>query len=241
MRIELIYYRMWDKRIHTIHVEKAEFNIRVGLDLREDLLSAINIEANNKALLDELDIIISKGYDYCNMWLGELLSDYVKRRSRANNDSPYLLEFYTDWLNNTIFITTGRYPAIREWCEEYKKWIIQYYKTEDFNNTQITSIPEYPAQLSKKMPSECFRNIIQYENQDILLSRLHQLIDGRRGADVGAVLLNARINNYITRNPTRKEFESEFQLEGTWSAISNYLSDNNQNALDRANKIVIFS
>ena len=41
MRMELIYYRMWDKRIHAIHVEKAEFNIRVGLEVKEDLLSAI--------------------------------------------------------------------------------------------------------------------------------------------------------------------------------------------------------
>ena len=237
MRMELIYYRMWDKRIHAIHVEKAEFNIRVGLEVKEDLLSAINIEANNKAFLNELDTNIFKGFDYCRIWLSGLLADYVKRRSRENNDSPYLLEFYTNWLCNSIFITNVKYPAIKEWCEVYKKWIIQYYEAEKLNNELTTSIPTFP-QLE---PTECFRNIIQYEDKDKLLFRLHQLIDGRKGADVGAVLLNARINNYITRNPTKKEFKSEFQLMGSWSAITNYMSDNRANALDRANKIVIFS
>ena len=77
MRMELIYYRMWDKRIHAIHVEKAEFNIRVGLVVIEDLLSAINIEANNIAFLNELDTNIFKVFDYCRIWLSGLLADYV--------------------------------------------------------------------------------------------------------------------------------------------------------------------
>lgn len=97
---------------------------------------------------------------------------------------------------------------------------------------------ETPQRNKKKV---CFRSIIQHEDKDSLIKRLHELIDGKRGADVGAVLLNARQNNYITRNPKREEFKSEFELIGSWSAISNYMSDNNANALDRANRIVIFS
>lgn len=225
MKTELVYYRMCGKHIHAIHMEKAEFNARVGIEIREDLLSAINIEANNKEFLYELESNMSKGYEYCRMWLSELLSDYVKRCSWENNDSPYLLEFYTSWLNNTIFILNGKYPAIREWCEDYKKWIIQYYKS---------STPESGRKGS-------FRDIIQYPDKDKLLGRLHELIDGKKGADVGAVLLNAYfIKSYLTRRPTQAEFESEFELIGSWSAISNYMSENNQNALDKANKIVIF-
>ena len=90
-----------------------------------------------------------------------------------------------------------------------------------------------------KSPS--FVDVIQYKDKEKLLEKLHQLIDGKKGADVGAVLLKARLDNYITRNPTRKEFENEFELIGSWSAISNYMNDNNENALDRANRIVIFS
>lgn len=89
--------------------------------------------------------------------------------------------------------------------------------------------------------SSKFRDIIQYSDKDKLLKRLHELIDGKSGADVGAVLLNAYfIKPYLTRRPKKKEFESEFELIGSWSAISNYMSENNQNAIDLANKIVIF-
>ncbi|MBQ8866840.1 MAG: hypothetical protein IJ013_03850 [Bacteroidaceae bacterium] len=85
-----------------------------------------------------------------------------------------------------------------------------------------------------------FNNIIQYEQPEILLEKLHQLIDGRKGADVGCVLLKCLIDGYITRRPTQKEFKSEFTLNGRWTSIHNYMDDNSQNALDRANKIIIF-
>lgn len=94
-------------------------------------------------------------------------------------------------------------------------------------------------QATNCKPKPTFATIIQHSNKEQVLERLHGLIDGRRGADVGAVLLKARIDGYLTRNPTQAEFKSEFQLIGTWSSIANYMSDNNPNALDRANKILI--
>lgn len=84
-----------------------------------------------------------------------------------------------------------------------------------------------------------FRRIIQYQDKEELLERLHTLIDGKRGADVGSVLLAAMQEKYLTRRPTQKEFESEFSLIGSWSAISNYLDAENDNALLRASKIKI--
>ena len=92
----------------------------------------------------------------------------------------------------------------------------------------------------KKLKAE-FRNIIQYSNKEKLVKRLHELIDGKGGADVGAVLLNAYyINPYLTRRPTQAEFESEFKLIGSWQAISNYMDENSEKALAKANRIVIF-
>lgn len=89
--------------------------------------------------------------------------------------------------------------------------------------------------------SSKFSDIIQYPNKDELLKRLHELIDGKGGAEVGAVLLNAwLINSYLTRRPTKAEFESEFELIGSWQAISNYMNDNSEKALEKANRIVIF-
>lgn len=93
----------------------------------------------------------------------------------------------------------------------------------------------------KRPKSICFSDIIQYDDKEKLLKRLHVLIDGRSGADVGCVILRALQKNYITRLPTQKEFESEFERIGSWTAIHNYMDDKNLNALDRANKIVFFS
>ncbi len=92
---------------------------------------------------------------------------------------------------------------------------------------------------NEKVPS--FDDCIQYGDKEKLKQRLHELIDGKSGADVGSVLLRARhIDHYLTRNPTQAEFESEFTLIKSWTAIHNYLDEGNLNALDRANKIVIF-
>lgn len=145
MEIERIYYRLWEKHIQRIRIDKAKFSINAGIPLTFDILCAINIESNNRLFVEELEIIILKGFGYCNNWLRGLIADYVKRCSHENGDSPYLLEYYTDWLNNTIFILNGKYPFIDEWCKEYKEWITNYcqekstpisheYQQRDHNN-----------------------------------------------------------------------------------------------------------
>lgn len=85
-----------------------------------------------------------------------------------------------------------------------------------------------------------FYNVIQYEDPQALLKRLHLLIDGKKGADVGCVFLRCQQEGYITRNPTQKEFKSEFELKGSWQAIHKYMNEGDMNALDRANKVIIF-
>ncbi len=101
---------------------------------------------------------------------------------------------------------------------------------------------EQRTQIQKpKKKNPCFRDCIQFSDQDLLLERLHELIDGKKGADVGSIILRARyIDGYLSRNPTQAEFKSEFRLTGSWKAIHNYMNDNNQNAIDRANKVIIF-
>lgn len=119
---------------------------------------------------------------------------------------------------------------------------IPFYETiEYFNGPDVieTAKKNIPHKKDRKEPN--FRDIIQYPDKEKLIKRLHELIDGKSGADVGSVLLRAKlIDHYLTRNPKRAEYESEFKLIGHWNAIHNYLSENNLNALDRANKIVIF-
>lgn len=104
--------------------------------------------------------------------------------------------------------------------------------------TQVPDVRE--SEANKVASTKNFRNIVQFPDKDKLLTRLHELIDGKAGADVGAVLLHAAQKNFLTRCPTRAEYESEFALIGSWSAIRNYLNENNGNALYKAKRIVIF-
>lgn len=94
--------------------------------------------------------------------------------------------------------------------------------------------------VTKPRNASSFSDIIQYEDKDRLLKRLHELIDGKGGADVGSVVFRAYQLKWITRKPTRKEFESEFKTKGCWTAIYKYLNETNGNACYRANNIVFF-
>lgn len=130
MGIERTYYRLWENPIQRIREDKAEFSMNAGIPLSFDILCAVNIESNNNLFIEELEAIIPKGFGYCNNWLRGLMADYVKRCSRENGDTPYLLEYYTDWFNNTMLILNGKYPFIDEWCKEYKEWMINYFRDE---------------------------------------------------------------------------------------------------------------
>lgn len=108
------------------------------------------------------------------------------------------------------------------------------------NTTATPPSSTTETETEEESRKSLFWNIIQYEDPQALLERLHQLIDGKKGADVGCVLLKCKQDGYITRKPTQAEFKSEFALKGTWQAIHNYLNEDDMNALDRANKVIIF-
>ena len=92
----------------------------------------------------------------------------------------------------------------------------------------------------KKHSTPNFLHLILHTEPKKLLERLHRLIDGKSGAAVGAVLLRAQQKGYLIKVPTQAEFRSEFALVGKWNAIHNYMNDNNETALAKANKIIIF-
>ena len=92
----------------------------------------------------------------------------------------------------------------------------------------------------KKHSTPNFLHLILHSEPKKLLERLHQLIDRKSGAEVGAVLLHAQQKGYLSDVPTQAEFESEFALVGKWNAIHNYMNDNSTKALAKANKIIIF-
>ena len=92
----------------------------------------------------------------------------------------------------------------------------------------------------KKHSTPKFLHLILHPEPTKLLKRLHQLIDGKSGAAVGAVLLHAQLKGYLSEVPTQAQFESEFTLNGSWNAIHNYFNDNEPKVMAKANKIIIF-
>ena len=224
---------------------KTEFNV---LDIETEFLNGNNTEA--RFYLHKLDEYLYKPANVVKIMLVEQ-EELIRRRNtlieRLGNENEeaviihynievfqqvmsfrYDVELYADSIIAQI-------DRLRQMCSNPNG--VSQLQHEELDSQKRENLQK----RSQASRTKNFRDIIQYPDKDKLLGRLHELIDGKGGADVGAVLLNAYfIKPYLTRRPTQAEFESEFELIGGWSAISNYMSADNQNALDKANKIVIF-
>lgn len=156
-----------------------------------------------------------------------------KRREIRIAESQASIESYTDEeVEERIqkMFNNGKIDAI------VNETIYEFLNDEDIHSIQKRAIK--PTQKGKKQ--QTFRDIIQSDDKEKLLKRLHYLIDGKGGAAVGAILLKTYLEHHLTQIPTQGIYESEFELIGTWKAIHNYMSENKLNALDKANKITIF-
>jgi hypothetical protein len=81
-------------------------------------------------------------------------------------------------------------------------------------------------------------NIIQCEDKEAFVKRLHVLIDNKKGKDIAVVFIRAKIDGLITRYPKRSELDSEFDWNGTWQSIYKVLQrDWDNGILDAANAI----
>lgn len=242
MEVETVYYRLWDKDTFNKGVEFANSGVSDGYSIIFDddslnrkiyslrdmqapnfsksdfdfALKCTDIRTNNVAFIDILQDKIQDGYQACKDWLCGLMEDY-SQRCGGNR-----LQDCKDWLKTTRLICDN--PNIVEMCKDIEN-----------------GLKEYPTNKGKKK-NPSFLDIIQYEDKDKLLKKLHFLIDGKRGRDVGFVFVRAKhFDHLITRYPTEEEYKSEFELIGTWSAISNYFYKEEDNyVLARASDIVIF-
>ena len=83
---------------------------------------------------------------------------------------------------------------------------------------------------AKKKPT--FADLIQYQDKERLLWRLHILIDGQGGANVGSVIAKAIWDGYLKKEPTKEEYKSEFNLIGSWEGIRKYFAGITDEKLD---------
>lgn len=82
---------------------------------------------------------------------------------------------------------------------------------------------------------------IRGKSIDDILKRLHKLIDNVQSPKtIGAILLKAYTEKYITQKPSKKIFESEFTLNCSWSGISKYMNPNTKGVVENADRILIF-
>nr|WP_315346878.1 hypothetical protein [Hoylesella enoeca] len=171
-----------------------------------------------------INLIEDEACDNSELWLKRVVEQQAK---------TILMEAHEAVTGDIIDVTGGK--SAKE-LSVLRTQIIRCYN--EFGRLMIKY--DKPDKKSNKQKTAKFIDIIQYHDKRKLLDRLHFLMDGKRGADVGAVLLKAQQDGLLVRIPTQAEYKSEFELIGGWSAIHNYMSDNNQNALDKANKIIIF-
>lgn len=135
----------------------------------------------------------------------------------------------------STIINFGRFRAFLDYISE---WLADG-ETSVNNGEEELNIKQADVKKTANRRNRTFADLIQYEDKEKLLKRLHHLIDGHSGAEVGAVLLRAySIDHYLTRCPTRAEYESEFELIGGWDAIRNFISRNNSKS-SRANDVII--
>lgn len=96
------------------------------------------------------------------------------------------------------------------------------------------------SKKTKEKIENNFSKLIQHTDKPKVLKRLHELIDGKSGMLVGAVLKKAANDKILIRTPKEKEYKSEFELKGTWRSISNYFDDSKQKVKEAVNNIIIF-
>lgn len=104
--------------------------------------------------------------------------------------------------------------------------------------TESSSITRKKSTRKEKIYN--FSDIIQYHDKKELLERLHFLIDGRGGAAVGAVIQKAKMDGYLTRYPYEGDFRQEFEVKGSWNAISNYFNEDDNKCLAKSADVIIF-
>lgn len=178
------------------------------------LINFLEIERLFANRLDAL--LLEHGIDL--MRLQEECGIYLKLHRRVEDVEPYigsmkLAQKYIDELG-----THKENKQIKENSVEAK-----------------SPIPLIPLKNDKKN----FKDCILYEDKEALIEKLHGMIDGKRGVDIG-VIFTAAISASLIRKPTKEEYTSEFTLIGTWEAIRKAINTEDNNIIDKARFVVFF-
>lgn len=194
----------------------------------KELISYLEIISNediNTSIIPFFSNEIKKNIEYLNQYI------YDIRTCIFTIDDINILEP----INNIGITDFDLYPSLLDVKLHDKEWskysvlcsniqairfliIKQYNKLKDRNSKHEQIIS---SQKEEAKETTSFRNLIQYEDKDKLLERLHFLIDPipQKGSLIAAIIQKAHIDGYILELPNEATFKSEFKLECTWEAV----------------------
>ncbi len=188
-------------------------------DSEKNHLVAVELEESNAGrTLAELINSLLAAPDYCNSMKFAVNIEQEKRRisSTELNYKRFLLKKIYAYRANDI----NPFTEIPDCVEglSYKLDLIP------FANVPFEEI--LPSRQSNEfIPS--FQSLLQCNPGEIpnVMERLHALLDGKSGMQVAKILAAAKYKyHYLIDYPTERQYTSEFELNGTWRAVTSYIS-----------------
>lgn len=211
--------------VKTTASETLSFTIKhdqIFTDSEKNHLVAIELEESNTGrTLAQLITTLLEASDYCNSLKFAVNIEQEKRRISATelNYKRFVLKKIYAYRANDIN-PFGKIPDCVEGIS-YKLDLLP------FSNVSFAEIFKNVEQIGFNESTPRFETLLQCskENTSNILSRLHQLLDGKGGMHVALVLAAAKHKyHYLLAYPTEKQYTSEFDLSGTWRAVTSYIS-----------------
>lgn len=123
--------------------------------------------------------------------------------------------------------------------DKYVGYFIEYLK----GKLSVSKPQPHHKPKAHKVTTTKLIDIIQSNNghsKEKIRKELHSHIDGKKNSDVGVVILAARKQHYLTKNPSEKMMKEEFGDIGKWGSVREYFNENYGSASSRADEIIFF-
>ena len=185
-------------------------------------LIAVELEESNSGrTLAELITTLLEAPDYCNSLKFAVNIEQEKRRISATelNNKRFVLKKIYAYRANDI----NPFERIPDCVEgiSYKLDLLP------FSNEPFEEIFKNADLTGQKGTTPRFETLLQCSKGQVsnVLARLHELLDDKGGMQVALVLAAAKYKyHYLIAYPTEKQYTSEFELNGTWRAVTSYIS-----------------
>ena len=208
IRDDIAFYSLWGDDYQRLRDEKNFLNRFYSAD--DYKANVYDIEHNNIYFLEELEKEILKGGKSAIEWLKVLIKSYTVR---CNDEfGPHNeIEYYKDWINNTLWIIGEKYPMVKLWCNDYLQQIIN--SKEEMKDVSDKTFKDSTAGAiaSDVIPQEvgeqqseftgfvktAFYLRLKHDNRPALMSVLRTLLEGKRGKDVAMVIMALEYKGFL--------------------------------------------